>query len=291
MVILFAWPQDFVLICLTILAALIAHGTLVFIVTRTVKRLTAHDPLSSDKIGARAARVMAATSGVSLERHRQRTMTLGSLLRNIVTVAIYSVMILTILSILGIPMAPLLASAGVGGIALGFGAQALVKDFLSGIFMIAEDQYGVGDHVRIGEVTGTVEEVTLRITKVRDASGMAWYVRNGEVLTVGNVSQGWSTAIIDIPVAYDEDPEHVLSLLQGVANDFDVDENWSDYLLETPKVAGVESIASGTMTLRLTAKCAPNQQLGVQRELRQRAKRVLDAAGIRGPQLLIGEPT
>lgn len=188
-------------------------------------------------------------------------------------------------------MAPLLASAGVGGIALGFGAQALVKDFLSGIFMIAEDQYGVGDHVRIGEVTGTVEEVTLRITKVRDASGMAWYVRNGEVLTVGNVSQGWSTAIIDIPVAYDEDPEHVLSLLQGVANDFDVDENWSDYLLETPKVAGVESIASGTMTLRLTAKCAPNQQLGVQRELRQRAKRVLDAAGIRGPQLLIGEPT
>ena len=111
------------------------------------------------------------------------------------------------------------------------------------------------------------------------------------MLTVGNVSQGWSTAIIDIPVAYDEDPEHVLSLLQGVANDFDVDENWSDYLLETPKVAGVESIASGTMTLRLTAKCAPNQQLGVQRELRQRAKRILDAAGIRGPQLLIGEPT
>lgn len=287
--ILFAWPQDFVLICLTILAALIAHGTLVFIVTRTVKRLTAHDPLSSDKIGARAARVMAATSGVSLERHRQRTMTLGSLLRNIVTVAIYSVMILTILSILGIPMAPLLASAGVGGIALGFGAQALVKDFLSGIFMIAEDQYGVGDHVRIGEVTGTVEEVTLRITKVRDASGMAWYIRNGEVLTVGNVSQGWSTAIIDIPVAYDEDPEHVLSLLQGVANDLDADEKWSDYLLETPMVAGVESIASGTMTLRLIAKCAPNRQLGVQRELRQRAKQVLDAAGIRGPQLLIGE--
>ncbi|MDO4716832.1 MAG: mechanosensitive ion channel family protein [Propionibacteriaceae bacterium] len=287
--ILFAWPQDFVLICLTILAALIAHGTLVFIVTRTVKRLTAHDPLSSDKIGARAARVMAATSGVSLERHRQRTMTLGSLLRNIVTVVIYSVMILTILSILGIPMAPLLASAGVGGIALGFGAQALVKDFLSGIFMIAEDQYGVGDHVRIGEVTGTVEEVTLRITKVRDASGMAWYIRNGEVLTVGNVSQGWSTAIIDIPVAYDEDPEHVLSLLQGVANDLDADEKWSDYLLETPMVAGVESIASGTMTLRLIAKCAPNRQLGVQRELRQRAKQVLAAAGIRGPQLLIGE--
>ncbi|MDO4784658.1 MAG: mechanosensitive ion channel family protein [Propionibacteriaceae bacterium] len=287
--ILLTWPDDVILIGLTILAALVSHGVLVFAVTRIVRRLTAHDPLSSDKIGARAARVMAATSGLSLERHRQRTMTLGSLLRNLVTVAIYSVMILTIMSILGIPMAPLLASAGVGGIALGFGAQALVKDFLSGVFMIAEDQYGVGDHVRIGEISGTVEEVTLRITKIRDASGMAWYIRNGEVLTVGNVSQGWSTAIIDIPVAYDEDPERVLGLLEGVASELDTDEVWSQHLLDTPVVAGVESIAGGTMTLRLIAKCAPNQQFGVQRELRQRAKSALDAAGIRGPRLLMGE--
>lgn len=276
------------LIGLVVVSSVITHALLMLVIKRSVKRLMSGDNFSSDKIGMRAARVMAKATGLSLVRHRQRVATLGSLLRSIVTVVIYSIMVLTVLSIAGVPMAPLLASAGVGGIALGFGAQALVKDFLSGLFLIAEDQYGVGDVVKLGDVSGTVEEVTLRITKVRDASGMAWYVRNGEVLNVGNVSQGWSTAIVDVPVAYDEDPEKISAILRQVATEMDADQKWNDHLLDTPTVAGVESIAGGTMTVRMLAKCAPNEQWGVQRELRERAKLALDAAGIRGPQLLIG---
>lgn len=291
MIPLFTWPDDLVLIGIVIAASVVAHSLLRFVIKRVVARLLAHDDFSADTVGARAARVMAKASGLSLERHRQRTATIGSLLRNIVTVAIYSIMALTILAILGVPMAPLLASAGVGGIALGFGAQALVKDFLSGLFLIAEDQYGVGDFIKIGDISGTVEEVTLRVTKIRDLTGMAWYVRNGEVINVGNVSQGWSTAIIDIPVAYDEEPERVLGILRQVADDLDSDEAWSDKLIESPTVAGVESISGGTMTLRVIAKCAPNEQWGVQRELRERAKRALDAEGVRGPMLIVGPGT
>lgn len=286
---LFTWPNDLILIGITVVVAVACHGILIFCIKRIVRRLIAKDATSGDRLTSRAARVMAQASGLSVERHRQRTATIGSLLRNIVTVTVYSVMILTILAIIGIPLQPLLASAGVGGIAFAFGAQALVKDFLSGLFMIAEDQYGVGDYVTIDNISGTVEEVTLRVTKVRDSSGTAWYIRNGEMVQVGNVSQGWSTAIIDIPVAYDEDPERVLGLLRTVAEEMDADQEWSDQLLETPTVAGVESITGGTMTLRIIAKCAPTKQWGVQRELRERSKRALDAARVRGPRIFTGE--
>lgn len=281
----FVWPDSALLIGLIIVGAIASHLILVFVITRVVSGLTTRGSLSPDKIGARAAKVMAQAGGISFERHRKRVATIGSLLRSIVTVLIYTIMILTIMSTLGVPMGPLLASAGIGGIAIGFGAQALVKDFLSGLFLIAEDQYGVGDFIKLGEVSGTVEEVTLRVTKLRDASGMAWYIRNGEIVRVGNVSQGWSTATIDFPVAYDEDPERVTAILNEIVDQLDADPDWSEYLLEPPTVAGVESISGGTMTLRVVAKCAPNKQWGVQRELRERAKRAFDAAGVLGPRL------
>ena len=152
--------------------------------------------------------MLAQATGLAHERHRQRTLTMGSLLRSIVTfVVVTLITVLTVMAIVGIPLGPLLASAGVGGVALGFGAQSLVKDFLSGIFMILEDQYGVGDVIDTGEAIGTVEEVTLRVTRLRDASGVIWYVRNGEIIRVGNKSQGWSTAIVDMPVSYAENVE------------------------------------------------------------------------------------
>ena len=124
---------------------------------------------------------------------------MGSLLRSIVTFVVVTLAVLTVMALLGIPLGPLLASAGVAGVALGFGAQSLVKDFLSGIFMIIEDQYGVGDVIDTGEAIGTVEEVSLRITRLRDANGITWYVRNGEIIRIGNRSQGCSTAIVDMP--------------------------------------------------------------------------------------------
>ena len=147
---------------------------------------------------------------VNPERQRQRVETLGSILRSLATVVIVIIAVLMIGEELGLNMAPVLASAGVGGVALGFGAQSLVKDFLSGMFMLAEDQYGVGDFIDTGEAVGTVEEVTLRVTRLRDAQGVIWYVRNGEIVRVANKSQGWSTAMVDIPVSALESPEHVI---------------------------------------------------------------------------------
>ena len=159
--------------------------------------------------------------GADNERYEQRISTVASLLRNLTSIVVGVVVVLTFMAVFDIPLAPLLASAGVGGIALAFGAQSLVKDFLSGIFMIMEDQYGVGDLIDTGEVRGTVEEVGLRVTRVRDATGTVWYVRNGEILKLGNQSQGWSTAIIDVPVAYDEDAGKVMGILEEVATEID----------------------------------------------------------------------
>jgi small conductance mechanosensitive channel len=191
-----------------------------------------------------------------------------------------------VLQELDVPLTGLLTSAGVGGIAIAFGAQSLVKDFLSGVFMIAEDQYGVGDIVDTGEVIGEVEDVTLRITRVRDFSGVIWYVRNGEILRVGNRSQGWSTALVDIPVPYDEDLEKVLPLIREVAHAMDEDEAWAKRLLEEPEVVGVESMVGGVVTIRIVAKCAANENVPVSRELRERVKATLDRAGVRAPQVL-----
>src|SRR5699024_8087447 len=131
---------------------------------------------AADDLGTKAQRLLARASGLASERHKQRVSTLGSLLNNVVDVVIGIVTVLTVLAIVGVPMTPLLASAGVGGLAIGFGAQSLVKDYLSGIFMLAEDQFGIGDLIEVGSVTGTVLEVSLRVTKVRTATGTVWYL-------------------------------------------------------------------------------------------------------------------
>ncbi|HET8988470.1 MAG TPA: mechanosensitive ion channel family protein [Humibacillus sp.] len=222
--------------------------------------------------------------GVAQTRHVQRTQTMGALLKSISTFVVGGITALTVLSLLGIPLGPMLASASVGGVALAFGAQSLVKDFLSGIFMIIEDQYGVGDVIDTGEVIGTVENVSLRVTQLRDANGMTWYVRNGEIIRVGNRTQGWSTALVDVAIAYDQDVEKAMKVIHDVVSVMDDDEAWKDILLEEPNVVGVESIAAGVITIRIVAKTVANEQFGVQREMRERIKRALDAAGVRSPQ-------
>src|SRR5699024_10376654 len=153
------------------------------------------------------------------------------------------------------------------GVALGFGAQSLVKDFLSGVFMIVEDQYGVGDVIDTGEVVGTVEDVSLRVTQLRDGSGVTWYVRNGEIVRIGNRSQGWSVAIVDIPIAYDADVERAQSIIRDVAAQLTDDAAYEEKLLEPPEVIGVESIGGGAITIRVTAKCVAQQHFAIQREL------------------------
>lgn len=251
-------------------------------ISRIVQMMTSKSAAKVADAG-RAGRVLAQATGLASARHTARVTTLGSLLSSILTFAIALVTILTVMAIIGLPLGPLLASAGVGGLALGFGAQTLVKDFLSGVFMIFEDQYGVGDVVDTGQAIGTVEDVGLRVTRLRDANGVVWYVRNGEILRIGNRSQGWSTATIDTTVAYDENAETVIGLIRGVVQAFDTDPTWHEVLMEEPSVVGVESVTGAGMTIRTLAKCVPNQNFAVQRELRERIKSALDEAGIKAP--------
>lgn len=280
------WPETPIAIGVIVLVALILHTVIV----RAIRKLTSAAIARADQRRTtaltKAERLLAHAAGLAGERQAARTKTLGSLLSSVADTVIMTIAVLMILSTLNIDLAPLLASAGIGGIALAFGAQSLVKDYLSGMFMIFEDQYGVGDLVNLGAVTGTVEEVGLRITRVRDATGQVWYVRNGEIINVGNQTQGWSTANVDIPVASDEDPARAISLLTEVADALYADQKWADDLIEPPKVAGVNSLTPQTMTLRVILKCLPNKQWGVQRELLERAVVAFNDAGVRSPSHL-----
>jgi small conductance mechanosensitive channel len=188
-------------------------------------------------------------------------------------------------------LAPVLASAGILGVAIGFGAQNVVKDFLSGVFMMLEDQYGVGDVVDVGEASGTVEAVGLRITTMRDVNGTVWYVRNGEILRVGNKSQGFAVAVVDVPIGYGADVEQATAVIDQVATDLTGNEPVSDDVLEPPQVLGVERVsATEGIMLRLTVKVRPGRQWAVQRSLRARIMAAFEDAGIQGP-VMRGLPT
>lgn len=268
---------------ITVLAAFVLRWLMLRSIGRVVATTIAKSDARRSGDTSRASRVLAHATGAAHERHRQRTLTMGSLLRSMVTFVVGLVTVLTVMAIFHVPLGPLLASAGVGGVALGFGAQSLVKDFLSGIFMILEDQYGVGDVIDTGEATGTVEEVSLRVTRLRDGSGVVWYIRNGEIVRIGNKSQGWSTALVDIPVAYSENLDKVIPLIRSVVHDLDQNPDWQDKLLDEPQVVGVESITGSVVTIRVIAKTAPEEQYGVSREIRERVKEAFDANGVTAP--------
>lgn len=222
----------------------------------------------------------AAGEAAGAHRREQRAKTMGSLLKSIVTGLILVVVLMMAISELGYNIAPLIASAGIVGVALGFGAQSLVKDFLSGIFMIFEDQVGVGDAVNLGDVSGTVEAVSLRVTRLRDVDGTVWYVRNGEILRVGNQSQNWSRSVLDVTVGYKEDIAKVRRLLKEVAHELAEDTKFRDQIIEEPEVWGVQSLGPDAVVVRVTIKTMPQQQWKVLREMRERVKSRFDAEGI-----------
>jgi small conductance mechanosensitive channel len=228
------------------------------------------------KVGDRISRIESAGA----TRRRQRAQTMGTLLKSIVSGVVVAVVVTMMLSELGVDIGPIIASAGILGVALGFGAQSLVKDFLSGIFMIFEDQYGVGDVVDLGEATGTVEAVSLRVTRLRDVNGTVWYVRNGEILRVGNMSQNWARTVLDVTVGYDEDLVRVRRVLQEVAHDLWDDEEFEGVVIEEPEVWGVESLAVDGIVVRVTLKTAPMEQWAVARAMRERIKARFQHDGI-----------
>jgi small conductance mechanosensitive channel len=190
---------------------------------------------------------------------------------------------LMVISEIGYDVAPLIASAGIIGVALGFGAQTLVKDFISGIFMILEDQYGVGDVIDLGEATGTVEGVGLRVTRLRDVNGTVWYVRNGEVLRVGNMSQNWARSVLDIQVGYSENLDRVREVLRVIAHDMWEEEAFKGDIIEEPEVWGVERLDPEAVIVRVVLKTKPLAQWEVAREMRERIKERFDALGIEIP--------
>jgi small conductance mechanosensitive channel len=219
-------------------------------------------------------------------RAEQRAATLGDVLAGLARTVIFAVAVLIVLDELGLNLAPLLAGAGIAGVAIGFGAQSLVKDFLSGFFILVEDQYGVGDVVDVG-ATGTVEEITMRVTRLRSVDGTVWFVPNGEIRQVGNTSMEWSRAVIDVLVAYDSDVTKVTAAIADEASRFAEDEQWTDEVLEPPEVWGVQAMSSEGITIRLVIKTQPRQQYAIAREMRTRISNRLRQDGVRGPGQMV----
>lgn len=235
----------------------------------------------------RARRVVQAATGVASERRKQRAQTINSVLQSAASITIFTVALLMIFGSLGIQLAPVIASAGIVGVALGFGAQNMVKDFLNGIFMILEDQYGIGDVVDLGAATGTIEAVGLRTTRLRDVEGVVWYVRNGEVVRVGNKSQGTANVVVDMPVAHGTDLQHAQQLMREVLAQLTVETDPQETYLDDPQVLGVESVTPIAITLRATLTTAPAARWQVAREVRQRFSSAFGEAGINSPTAVI----
>ncbi|WKG04669.1 mechanosensitive ion channel family protein [Mycolicibacterium sp. HK-90] len=227
------------------------------------------DRASASSNGARAA-----------ERRRQRAQTIGSVLKSTTSIVLLVWMVLAALSVLGVNIAPFIASAGVVGLAIGFGAQNLVRDFVSGVFMLLEDQYGVGDNVDLGEVSGEVQSVGLRITTVRDIDGTLWYVRNGEIARVGNMSQEYAVARVEVPVALTADLDRAEQVAVDAAHEVIADPAMAGKVIGEPEMLGVQSLSADQLTLRMTLKTRPNAQWSVQRKLRREILRAYDEHGV-----------
>jgi small conductance mechanosensitive channel len=213
-------------------------------------------------------------------RAQQRAVTMAAVLRNVASVIIYGLAALLCLGELDIDLGPLIAGAGIAGIAIGFGAQSLVRDFLSGVFIVLEDQYGVGDNVSLGEAAGAVEKVTLRTTWLRDLDGTLWVVPNGEIRRVANHSQRWARAVLDVRFTPDTDIDRALEVARAGARTFYETRVAGDAVLEAPQVLGIESFVEGAPVLRVSVKTQPGRQTEVARQLRADMRRVFTGAGI-----------
>jgi small conductance mechanosensitive channel len=222
------------------------------------------------------------TAGLRSERRVQRAATLASVLRSCVSITVFSIAFLLILSEVQIDLAPFIAGTSIVGIAVAFGAQNIVKDYLSGLLMLFEDQYGVGDVIDFEKATGTVEAVGLRTTTLRDNRGTVWYVRNGEVVRVGNQSQGFARVVLDVPIGAHADVEAASELMRTVAAQLYADPDWSESFLDLPQVEGIESMTLDETMIRVVARVRPNDHGPVSRELRRRIRAGL--ADLAGPE-------
>ena len=265
-----------------ILVAVVLRVVLRFVIDRVVRRIVngVKKRQSVDDTQALAA------SPLTAVRLVQRTRTLGGVLNNIVAVVLVIISVLLVVTTIDATIigsfALITAAIGAG---LGFGAQNIVKDVFNGLFMVAEDQLGVGDIVDTGFATGMVEHVGIRVTQLRDVNGTIWYVRNGEILRVGNMSQGWSRVIIDLAVPYDVDIAAVQQQMLATATDMATNTKWRSRILEKPEIWGIESISADSIVNRLVVKTRAGSKDDVARDLRARLKSALDEMDIKLPSL------
>lgn len=258
-------------IVVILVLALLLRSLLHRAVKRLVARMTAGAlPSLLLPLREKAPPRLAEAAPVAVERRRQRAETLGSVLRSAISVVVLGTAAATALSELGIDLRPILASAGIVGVAVGFGAQNLVRDFLAGFFLLLEDQFGVGDVIDAGPAEGEVEAVGLRSTRLRSIDGTVWHIRNGEIVRVGNRSQGWARAVLDVPVPKGTDVARAGARLLAVARELRAEPEWQAVLLADPELWGVESMGSDGVVVRVVAKTLPLEQWRVARELRQR---------------------
>jgi small-conductance mechanosensitive channel len=241
------------------------------------------DDGAGEKRAEKSAEAAEARAQARDGRRETRSLAIAAMLCSAVTGAIWLIALLSILGTLGVEIGPLIAGAGIAGIAIGFGAQSLVKDWITGIFMLIEDQYGIGDVIDVGGASGVVERIALRTTVLRSGDGTVWHVPNGEIRRVGNRSQVWSVAVIDVLVAHDSDITTARELLLEAATEVCAREAFADRVLEPPQVLGVESVTAEGITVRLTVKTTPGGQWDLQRAIRESVKAAFDRGGVRVP--------
>ena len=285
-----ARASDWLIAKPTSIILLIAIGFVVrWVLHRLINRLTQRaaggtvPEIFQHGTAAKARELFLEAATLSAERRQQRAKSMASMLRSITSGVVFSIVAFMAIAQLGYDIAPLIASAGIIGVALGFGAQSLVKDFLSGIFMILEDQFGVGDAVDVGAATGTIESVGLRITRLRDDNGTVWYVRNGEILRVANMSQSWARTVLDISVGISADLDRVQDILRDAATSVWEDAELRPFILEEPEVLGVERWEADGVVVQVVIKTSPEEQRLVAREMRERIMARLKAEEIETP--------
>jgi small-conductance mechanosensitive channel len=272
---------------LKVLFILLVAWILARVARRAVQRLV-YRVVAADNTTAKKAleRVGYEPPDEGLSRRREaRAQSLSTVLASTAVVGIWAVALMMIIGELGINLGPLIASAGIAGVALGFGAQSVVRDCLAGTFMLIEDQYGIGDIVDLGEAQGTVERISLRTTVLRSQDGTVWHVPNGEVRRVGNRSQQWSVAVLDVTVGPTADVTRATDIIERTSRDVCGAPELADVVLDEPRVLGVESIRADGVTIRLLVTTTPGSQFALQRALREAISRALADAGVPAPPL------
>jgi small conductance mechanosensitive channel len=260
-------------IVVIIVVALVIRAVLRRMIDRAVRPVRGETPRILRPFKERLENIaFLESSGLMSQRRTQRAATLGSVLKSAASALVFVIASLLVLSELQVDLAPFIAGTSIVGVALGFGAQSIVKDFLAGMFMLLEDQYGVGDVIDFEKATGTVEAVGLRSTRLRDVNGTVWYVRNGEVVRVGNKSQGFAQVVLDIPIAAADDVDAASEAMRTVAREMAEDPAWATLFLSVPDVQGVEALTREETVIRVVAKVRPLEQWRIARELRRRIR-------------------